>query len=143
MVDETDIGSVKLGDAVNFTVETFPDRAYSGRVVRIAPAGTIISGVVNYEVGVHVDHADGLKPDMTANVTITTAQRNSLVIPTSAIQRQGEQRFVYISQSGQLRRRPIVPGTADGAFTEVRKGVSGVDSVALIESAPRDEGSAP
>ncbi len=143
MVDETDIGAVKPGDPVNFTVETFSDKTYNGCVARIAPAGTIISGVVNYEVAVRIEGAEGLKPDMTANVTITTAQRNALVIPTSAIQREGERRFVYVSRNTGLLKRLVVPGSASGSFTEIRKGLSDTDSVALIQTAPRNEGSAP
>jgi HlyD family secretion protein len=79
MVDETDIGNVRRGDGVRFTVETYPDREYAGTVTRIAPAGTIISGVVNYEVGIRIRKPDGLKPDMTANVAITTAKKKALV----------------------------------------------------------------
>lgn len=74
MVDETDIGNVRPGDPVTFTVDTYPGREYHGAVIRVAPAGTILSGVVNYEVGIRIARAAGLKPDMTANVTITTAK---------------------------------------------------------------------
>ncbi len=141
MVDETDIGNVKPSDPVHFTVGTFPDREYSGNVTRIAPAGTIIAGVVNYEVGVGIALHTGLKPDMTANVTITTAQRHTLVVPTGVIEREGERRFVYVSQNGQLQRRPIVPGSDDNGFTEIRKGLSRSDSIACVEAEPRSNGS--
>jgi len=71
MVDETDIGAVATGGRVTFTVEAYTDREFAGRVERIAPKATIVSGVVNYEVMIAIDSpAELLKPDMTANVSI-------------------------------------------------------------------------
>jgi len=71
MVDETDIGAVRTGSRATFTVEAYPDRQFLGRVERIAPKATIVSGVVNYEVMITIgSSADVLKPDMTANVSI-------------------------------------------------------------------------
>jgi RND family efflux transporter MFP subunit len=74
MVDETDIGAVGPGNPVTFTVETFPNRELAGRVERIAPKATIVSGVVNYEVTIRISgDSTALKPDMTANIAIRTA----------------------------------------------------------------------
>ncbi len=139
MVDETDIGNVKPGNAVAFTVDTYPDREYHGHVIRIAPAGTILSGVVNYEVGIHIDSCAGLKPDMTANVSITTAKRQALFVPTSAIEQNGTEPFVYLRRQGGLVKQQVVLGSADGALVEVRRGLSERDSVALTKPAQRRE----
>jgi RND family efflux transporter MFP subunit len=75
LIDETDIGRVRVGDPVVFTTEAFPSEEFQGTVERIAPTATITSGVVNYEVGVAISRetSDRLKPDMTANVTIQTS----------------------------------------------------------------------
>lgn len=71
MVDETDIARVHIGDAATFTVDAYPSREFHGSVVQIAPRGTIVSGVVNYEVTIEIaSEAEALKPDMTANVLI-------------------------------------------------------------------------
>ncbi|MDE2451768.1 MAG: efflux RND transporter periplasmic adaptor subunit [Gammaproteobacteria bacterium] len=78
LVDEADIGPVRVGQPVTFTTETYPDRQFSGRVTRIAPVATIISGVVNYEVAASIDgNVDSLRPDMTATASIHTAERRS------------------------------------------------------------------
>ncbi len=75
LVDETDIGSVRRGQTVVFTTETYPSREFKGVVQRIAPKATILSGVVNYEVAIAIRNAVFLlKPDMTANVTIETSK---------------------------------------------------------------------
>jgi RND family efflux transporter MFP subunit len=78
MVDETDIGSVRPSNPVMFTTETYPSREFRGTVERVAPRATIVSGVVNYEVGIAIRSGlDVLKPDMTANVTVQTGARAS------------------------------------------------------------------
>lgn len=74
LVDEADIGPVRVGQPVTFTTETFPDRQFSGRVTRIAPTATIISGVVNYEVASSIDgDVASLRPEMTVTASIHTA----------------------------------------------------------------------
>jgi macrolide-specific efflux system membrane fusion protein len=132
MVDETDIGSVAVGNPVMFTVEAYPAMEFEGRVARIAPKGSIISGVVNFEVMVRIDSpAEVLKPDMTANVTIRTAQREALVVPSPAIQREGSDRYVWVETEGDLARRAVVVGTRDASYTEIRQGLAPGDRVLL------------
>jgi HlyD family secretion protein len=78
MVDETDIANVRASNGVVFSTETYPSREFRGTVERIAPKATVVSGVVNYEVGIRIRSGLAeLKPDMTANVTIETARRRS------------------------------------------------------------------
>ncbi len=130
MVDETDIGNVTVDNPVTFTVEAYPTTEFEGRVARIAPKGTIISGVVNFEVMIRIDSpAEILKPDMTANVSVRTAEREALVIPNQAVQRDGSDRFVWIDQDGELKRRAVAVGTKDTSFTEIRQGIGPGDRV--------------
>jgi HlyD family secretion protein len=124
MVDETDIGNVAVGNPVTFTVEAFPAREFEGRVARIAPKGTIISGVVNFEVMAGIDSpAEVLKPDMTANVSIRTAEREALVVPNAAVQRDAAERFVWVEREGELERKVVTVGTKDASYTEIRQGI--------------------
>ncbi len=132
LVDETDIGNVAEGNAVLFNVEAYPAIEFSGRVTKIAPRGSIISGVVNYEVMIDIDPpVDLLKPDMTANVSIRTAERAAMVIPSRAVQRDGFARFVYIDREGGLEKRSVAVGTREGGFTEIRQGIGPDDRVLL------------
>ena len=132
MVDETDIANVRPGDTVVFTVEAYPSREMPAIVKRIDPVATIISGVVNYPV-MAVIQKDGrlLKPDMTANITIKTAERKALVVPNGVIQRDGEERFVFLIRDRKQEKRIVTVGTRDGGFTEVKKGLSASDQVVL------------
>jgi HlyD family secretion protein len=130
MVDETDIGDVRVGNPVEFTVEAFPGAEFSGRVASIAPKATLISGVVNYEAMIDIESPFGeLRPDMTANVSIRTAERDALIVPSEAVQREGAERFVYVEENGKLTRRAVTVGTREGGVTEIRRGLSGNERV--------------
>lgn len=136
LVDETDIGNVALGNPVSFTVESFPALEFAGRVERIAPKGTIISGVVNFEVMISIDSPierskAQLKPDMTTNVSIRTAERDALVLPSAAIQKDDSGRYVWVENGGSLQRRTVTVGARDAGFTEIRDGVVAGDRVLL------------
>jgi len=132
MVDETDIGAVVRGNRVTFTVEAYLDREFDGHVERVAPKATIVSGVVNYEVMIAIDSpADVLKPDMTSNVSIQTAKREALVVPSAAIQREGDTRFVLVDQQGATTRRSVTLGSRDAGMTEVKKGLSAGDRIVV------------
>jgi len=137
MVDETDIGNVAVGNPVMFTVEAYPSREFEGRVARIAPKGSIISGVVNFEVMIRIDSpAELLKPDMTANVSIRTAEREALVVPNASVQREGSERYVWVEQGGELVRKAVSIGTRDASFTEIRQGLGPTDRV-LVSPQPQ------
>lgn len=86
-VDEADIGKVKVGQSVQFTVDAYPDHTFSGRVSEIRNAPTTIQNVVTYNVIVKVANPElKLKPGMTANVSIVTAvERSVLTIPNAAL----------------------------------------------------------
>jgi len=86
-VDEADIGQVKEGQKVMFTVDAFPNDEFEGEVNQIRLEATTTSNVVTYEVVVSAYNPDlKLKPGMTANVTIYTIKRDdALTIPVKAL----------------------------------------------------------
>lgn len=132
LVDETDIGNVAVGNPVTFTVESFPAREFTGRVERIAPKGSIISGVVNFEVMIRIESpVNDLKPDMTTNVSIRTAERDALVLPVAAVQKDDAGRYVWLDSNGELVRRDVAAGARDAGFIEIRQGVVPGDRVLL------------
>ncbi len=130
MVDETDIAHVRAGNPVTFTVDAYPARDFPGRVESIAPKATIVSGVVNYEVAIQItDAAQLLKPDMTANLSIQTAADQALLLPTTAVQRDGEGAFVYIAAKNGSERRQVLVGNKENGMIEIKKGLSTTDGV--------------
>lgn len=132
MVDETDIANVRSGNPVTFTVDSYPSRDFPGAVLSIAPKATIVSGVVNYEVTIEIrKDAQLLKPDMTANVSVQTAQHEALILPAAAVQRDGEQSFVYVPGKNGSDRKPVVVGTKQSGMVEIKRGISTGEEVLL------------
>jgi HlyD family secretion protein len=86
-VDEADIGGVREGQKVDFTVDAFPNRTFRGVVTQVRNAPTTVNNVVTYDAVIGVTNADlKLKPGMTASVSIVIANRtNALEIPNSAL----------------------------------------------------------
>jgi HlyD family secretion protein len=85
-VSEADIGTVEEGQVVNFTVDAFPNRTFTGKVIQIRNSPTNVQNVVTYDAVINVSNPDlKLRPGMTANATIITAERkNALKIPNAA-----------------------------------------------------------
>jgi HlyD family secretion protein len=97
-VDEADIGSVRVGQEVQFQVDSYPGRIFSGEVVKIYPSPQIQNNVVTYDTEIHVENEDlALKPGMTANVTIILVRKNDVLLaPHAALRiRRREIRKVY------------------------------------------------
>ena len=135
MVDETDIANVRRGNPVRFTVDSYPSRDFSGIVESVAPRATIVSGVVNYEVTIDIKKdANLLKPDMTANVSIETAQHEALLLPSKAVEHDGEQTFVYISTPSGPQRKPVVIGAKDDGSLEIKNRIRPGDEILLPAS---------
>ena len=86
-VGEPDIGGVKAGDPVSFTVLAYPNQIFRGTVTQVRINPTTVNNVVTYDCVIGVTNADyKLKPGMTANVSITVAHRqNALFIPNGAL----------------------------------------------------------
>ena len=102
LVDETEIASVEAGQSVQLTLDALSGITLTGQVARVDPAGTVSSGVVNYNVRVDLDPTEApLRLDMTANASILVATReNVLAVPTTAIQEPGQGGFAALRAQG-------------------------------------------
>lgn len=86
-VDEADIGQVKVGQRVTYTVDAYPDETFEGTVTQVRNEATTDNNVVTYEVVISAPNPDlKLKPGLTANVIIYTLEQNGIVsVPTKAL----------------------------------------------------------
>ena len=86
-IDEADIGQVKPGQAVAFSVDAFPDRQFRGRVEQVRLSATNTNNVITYPVVVAVDNPDqSLLPGMTANAEIEVSRRDDVLrVPNAAL----------------------------------------------------------
>lgn len=130
-VDEADIGRIKVGQQVDFTVDAYPDTAFKGTVSQIRNAPITIQNVVTYDVVIKVDNREAkLKPGMTANVSIIISSKNDVLKVSNAALRfrvsekipGGEQKKgpgIWTLENGKPRRITVSTGISDGNYTEV------------------------
>jgi len=135
-VDETDIGKIQTGQEATFTVDTYSDTDFKGRVTAIYPKAVIQDNVVNYIVVVEInDFQDKiLRPEMTATVTIyLETRKNVIAVPNKAIIRERGERFVTVIENNSQVSRKIKPGWSDASYTEIIEGLNEGETVLLPE----------
>lgn len=154
-VDEADIGQVRDGQRVTFTVDAYPDDTFEGSVEQVRLEATTESSVVTYEVVITAYNPDlKLKPGLTANVTIYTLEKeNALSVPTRALRfvpdpellaelemtaepepehaTAGTKRTVWVVDGQTLSPRQVTAGATSGDRTEILEGLSDGDVVAV------------
>jgi len=133
-VDETDIGRIKVGQKAKFTVDTYANRFFNGKVREIHPKAVIKDNVVNYEVILDIEKKKvaKLRPEMTANVVVTTGTRkNVLTLPKKAVKRVGKKTFTVMQVDGELEDKPIELGWRDAGRIEVVSGLKDADAVGI------------
>ena len=139
-IDEADIGSVKEGQRVSFTVDAFPDDHFEGQVTQVRQQATTESNVVTYEVVISAPNKDlKLKPGLTANVTIFTMEKNDVMavpskalrfIPTEALLEKGQtisdcegDHKVWTLEDNTFKAHKVEIGTSNGVMTEIISGI--------------------
>ena len=157
-VDEADIGNVKEGDRVTFTVDAYPDDTFEGTVKQVRLEATTTNNVVTYEVVISAPNADlKLKPGLTANVTIYTQERSGVLavankalrfIPTKEtvgkdmkiVDCKGKNK-VWTLNGNTLTAHPVTIGQSDGINTEITKGLKQGDKIVteIVVNIPEEE----
>ena len=140
-IDEADIGGVKEGQRVSFTVDAFPDDKFEGSVTQVRQQATTESNVVTYEVVISAPNNDlKLKPGLTANVTIFTLEKNNvLVVPAKALRFQPNEALlqkgetvedcegpfkVWTKEGNVFKAHKVETGTTNGVLTEITGGIA-------------------
>ncbi|HOO56585.1 MAG TPA: efflux RND transporter periplasmic adaptor subunit [bacterium] len=126
-IDESDIGSVKVGQKVMITADAYPDDKFFGEVTRIAQMGSNVSDVVTFEVKIEVlsPNKGILKPEMTANVEVMVASvRDALYLPVEAVSKRRGESFVSVPvEGGEPELRKVETGVNDGESVEIKSGL--------------------
>jgi HlyD family secretion protein len=136
LIDETQIGQVKTGQAVEFTFDALPTTTVTGTVTLINPAGTVSQGVVNYLVRADLNPTKSpLKIDMTANGRVVLdTHSNVLAVPGAAIRTDPKGGYyvnVLDTATGEPVRVDVTTGFTDGGLTEVSGDLQPGDRVYL------------
>jgi macrolide-specific efflux system membrane fusion protein len=131
-VDETDIGRIKIGQKTSFTVDTYGDHSFEGRITAVHPQAEIRDNVVDYVVVVRFESARVyiLRPEMTTTVRIALERHPSaLVLPLRAVRRGGDRQFVICRQGERTERRWVTTGIRDDSYWEIVNGLREGDEV--------------
>lgn len=157
-VDEADIGGVKEGDRVTFTVDAYPDDTFEGTVKQVRLEATTTNNVVTYEVVISAPNADlKLKPGLTANVTIYTQERSGVLAVANKALRftptketvgkdmkivdcKGKNK-VWTLNGNTFTAHPVTIGQTDGINTEITKGLKQGDKIVteIVVNVPEEE----
>jgi len=159
-VDEADIGEVKEGQRVTFTVDAFPDDTFHGQVTQVRQEATTESNVVTYEVVISAPNEDlKLKPGLTANVVIYTMEaKDVLAVPSKALRftpheamlNSGEtisdtdaKEKVWVKDGSNLKAVAVETGMTNGTLTQITKGLKPgthvLTDVTIVASETEDE----
>ena len=139
-IDEADIGGVKEGQRVSFTVDAFPDDHFEGQVTQVRQQATTESNVVTYEVVISAPNKDlKLKPGLTANVTIYTLEKNDVMaVPSKALRFMPNEAFLqkgetiedcegdhklWTKEGSVFKAHKVEVGTTNGIMTEIVSGI--------------------
>lgn len=137
-VDETDIGRIAVGQRATFTVDTYPETEFAGKVKAIFPKAVFQNNVVNYITTIEISETKGkvLRPEMTTTVTIILGQHdNALVVPNKAVTREHGQSIVYVLDDGHPEKRKVTLGWRNENDTEIISGLGEGEAVIVAELA--------
>lgn len=159
-VDETDIGSVKVGQSATFTVDAYTDKTFTARVTKISQTDTAntwdtstasssassssSAAVIYYYVTLEVDDPENLLlPAMTARVEINTADKpDALVVPISTLKTDANGSYVIVrNPDGSQENRYVQAGIYSDDYVEIVDGLSEGEEVVFTYTAKKSSSS--
>ncbi|MBI5575836.1 MAG: efflux RND transporter periplasmic adaptor subunit [Deltaproteobacteria bacterium] len=159
-VDESDIGRTGPGQEAAFTVDAWPGKTFSGKVIQVRNSPIVTQNVVTYDVVIQVDNKDlGLKPGMTANVSIRIRDFKDVVkIPNAALRyrpaaaekkkpESGKDKDTHgshvftIGKDGKPAAVPVKTGVSDGTFTVLLEGGLKPGDELIVAETRKNQGS--
>ncbi len=135
-IAESDIDKIKPQEIATIDFDALgPEEKFSGRVVSINPASTVISGVVYYKVKIFLDREDSrLKPGMTANIEILINKKENVVcLPYQYFKEKNNEKYVYLDEGETIELRKIETGLEGENNVEVVAGLKEGDKVFMEE----------
>jgi HlyD family secretion protein len=144
-VNQADVPRLKVGEAVEVTIEAVPGLMASGTVERISPQAAIKNNIKGYPARIVLKRVDPrVLPGMTASVKIPVATADSVTaVPLSAVFTEKDpdtaqvERFVYVQRGNTFEKRNIKVGVSDFFFAEIQEGLKPGETVSL--ELPKDE----
>jgi HlyD family secretion protein len=128
---EKDISLVKVGMSVKIRTESYPDRTFEGRIVRINSALDVATRTLQAEI--HIPNTERLlRPGMFARMEIALSTRTGiLTVPRVAVIEDGKDQVVFTVENGQAVRKPVVTGIEQGDKVEILQGINEADRIVI------------
>jgi HlyD family secretion protein len=133
-IDETDIGSIKIGHKVTITADAFSDRKFKGLVKRIAPQGLVENSITIFKVKIEVlgKGRKVLKPMMSANIDIVTEHVQNTIFTSRAGIRDGEKgKFAMVLKDDKPEKIAVQTGIRNPIHVQIVSGLGPGDQVIL------------
>ncbi|MCD9186619.1 MAG: efflux RND transporter periplasmic adaptor subunit [Pyrinomonadaceae bacterium] len=129
-VPEQNIGQIANGQGISLQTSAYPDRNFSGRVVRISPNINATSRVLVVEA--EVENVGGLlKPGQFATVRINQGRaKQSVMVPAAAVKAEGDTNSVFVIKDGRAEQRQVKVGILENNLIEIQQGVQENEMVA-------------
>ena len=160
-VDEADIGEVREGQRVTYTVDAYPSEVFQGTVTQVRNEATTTNNVVTYEVVISAPNPDlKLKPGLTANVTVYTLEQPNVVsvpskalrfTPTKEMMQPGQKivdcnakKKLWVREGNTFKAYGVSVGISNGTRTQIVSGIKeGTEVIVDIAEATDQEGADP
>jgi HlyD family secretion protein len=133
-IDETDIGSVKIGHSVHITADAFPKKTFKGKVARIAPQGLIENNITIFKAKIEVQNEGKnlLKPMMSGNIDIVTRQaKNTTYVTRAAIRKDDKGEYVVVLKSDKPEKVRVKTGIRNAIYAQLLNGLNLGEEVIL------------
>lgn len=138
-IHESAVQRVAVGQAVNVTIDAFPDQALTGRVTKVAVVADSANAFMNpdlkvYPTTITIDGThDWLRPGMSSEVEILVNRlRDVVYVPIQAVTYFDDKRVVYVDRGGRPERREVQVGRFSEAYIEITAGLTEGEDVLLL-----------
>ena len=141
-VDQPDLPRIAAGQPLVVSFDGLPDKRWEGRVTIVSPGLREAAGrQVGEVLGEIADPTAALPPNASVNVSIIVAEKKAaLLVPRSAVQRDGEKRYVWVDRGGRARRADVTLGIIGANDVEILTGLSEGDRVLQPGASPISDG---
>lgn len=139
---EIDVINVKANQKVTLTLDAYPDKTFTGKVLAVNTAGNVSSGVTSYPVSILLDPVSTeIYPNMAVNIEIITRITNDVIlVPSTAIKTENDQSVILVKKDNLITTVQVEIGGANDSQTEVISGINEGDEVVTQVITPEDDG---
>lgn len=136
-LSEIDVSLVETGQKATITLDSIPDKTFTGKVVSVDKVGTVTGGVTNYPALIQFDTgSDQILPNMTATAEIIIeAKENVLWVPSQAIRKQAGQTMIRVLVNGKPQEKQVEVGLETSSQAEIVSGLSEGETIIVSEQA--------